>query len=235
MRSRPSWTSGVTPILRIHLRISLIFAALRRWVALSDELPAHSLDVSSALFACSWHCSYLSRLLGSRSLAVLLSSRPFGTCFIKQLSTSHSEPRLPIHGWIQLNFDVCEVTCFRNTRRNFVRIFHAQPGCLQLCRCTESVALPQCCWHQTSTRQSLASFVATQVDTRTVSGTLDVTPFLHESDFTIFADTSLTHSFHTPQSPISVHATCLHLVRRTQALRPPSSRTPSSTQTRASP
>ena len=61
-----------------------------------------------------------------------------------------------------------------------------------------------------------------------LSGTLDVTPFHHGSDFTLLADTSLTHSFHTPQSPVSVHATCLHLVRRTQALRPLSSRTPSS-------
>ena len=50
-----------------------------------------------------------------------------------------------------------------------------------------------------------------------LSGTLDVTPFLHGSDFTLLADTSLTHSFHTPHSPMSVHATCLHLVRRTQS------------------
>ena len=48
--------------------------------------------------------------------------------------------------------------------------------------------------------------------THRLSGTLDVTPFLHGSDFTLLADTSLTHSFHTPQSPMSVHATCLHLV-----------------------
>ena len=51
--------------------------------------------------------------------------------------------------------------------------------------------------------------------THRLSGTLDVTPFLNGSDFTLLADTSLTHSFHTPQSPMSVHATCLHLVRRT--------------------
>ena len=29
----------------------------------------------------------------------------------------------PIHGWIQLNFDVCDVTGFRN----------AQPGCSLMC------------------------------------------------------------------------------------------------------
>ena len=40
---------------------------------------------------------------------------PFGTCFIKQLSTSHSESWLPIHGWIQLNFDAREVASFKNT------------------------------------------------------------------------------------------------------------------------
>ena len=93
MRSRPSWTSGVAPILRIHLLI-LLLAAFRHWVALSDELPAHSLEVSFALFACGWRCSYLSRVswvpdpwlvssrvLGSRSLAVLLSSRPFRHVF----------------------------------------------------------------------------------------------------------------------------------------------------------
>ena len=41
--------------------------------------------------------------------------------------------------------------------------------------------------------------------THRLSGTLDVPPFLHGSDFTLLVDTS---------SPMSVHATCLHLVRR---------------------
>ena len=164
MRSRPSSTSGVALISRIHLLEHLNLAAQRHWVALSDELPTHSLDVSFTLFACSWHCSCLSRVLGSRSLGCFLHQflgpdpwlfyflhGPFGTCSIKQLSTSHSEPRLPIHGWIQLQFDACDVTRFRNMR----------------------------------------------------------------IENTLLADTSLTHSFHTPQSPMSVHATFLHLVRRT--------------------
>ena len=58
-------------------------AAKRHWVALSDELPAHSLDVSFALFACSWHCSYLSRVLGSRSLAGFFTGSwvPIPGCF----------------------------------------------------------------------------------------------------------------------------------------------------------
>ena len=37
------------------------------------------------VFACCWQCSYLSWFLGSQSLAVLLSSRPFGACFINQI------------------------------------------------------------------------------------------------------------------------------------------------------
>ena len=36
--------------------------------------------------------------------------------------------------------------------------------------------------------------------THRLSGTLDVTPFLRGSDFTLLADISLTHSFHTPHS-----------------------------------
>ena len=144
--------------------------------------------------------------------------------FIKQLSTSHSESRLPNHGWIQLKFDACDVTGFRNTHRPLVRIentiSHAQPGCLLLCRCTESVALPTVLM-----TSDVDSSIPRELrrnssrHTHVLSGTLDVTPFLHGSDFTLLADTSLTHSFHT-QSPMSVHATCLHLVRRTQALRP---------------
>ena len=91
MRSRPSWTSGRLPrLIRPHSadssshlleHLNLLLAAERHWVALSDELPAHSLDVSFTLFACSWHCSHLSRVPGSRSLAVLLSSRPFWHVF----------------------------------------------------------------------------------------------------------------------------------------------------------
>ena len=87
---RPHSSASASHLLE-HLK--LLLAAQRHWDALSDELPAHSLDVSFTLFACSWHCPYLSRVLGSRSwlvssrflgsrsLAVLLSSRPFRHVF----------------------------------------------------------------------------------------------------------------------------------------------------------
>ena len=84
---------------------------------------------------------------------------------------------------------------------------------------------PQYWWHQTSTRQSLASFVATQVDTRTVSMVRSTSrPSSTEvtSPFSLILRWHM-HSFHTPQSPMSVHATCLHVVRRTPEL-PPLSR-----------
>ena len=73
----------------------LFLAAERHWAALSDELPAHSLDVSFVLFACSWRCSYLLRILGSRSLAV----------FHQAVVNFSLRVTLPIHEWIQLNFD----------------------------------------------------------------------------------------------------------------------------------
>ena len=42
--------------------LNLLVATQRHWAALSDELPAHSWDVSFALFACGWHCSCPSRV-----------------------------------------------------------------------------------------------------------------------------------------------------------------------------
>ena len=74
------------------------------------------------------------------SLAVLLSSRPFGACFIQpnpmiSMPTSPSESLLLFTPWNQLSFDV---TGFKNTqasRDNRSCHFHAQ-----LCRCTESAA-----------------------------------------------------------------------------------------------
>ena len=63
--------------------LNLLLAAQRHWAALSDELHAHSWDVSFALFACGWHCSCPSRVLGSQSLAVFFtgSSFPIPGCF----------------------------------------------------------------------------------------------------------------------------------------------------------
>ena len=59
----------------------------------------------------------VSWVLGSQSLAVLFSSRPFGTCFIQpnpmiSMPTSPSESLLLFTPWNQLNFDV---TGFKNT------------------------------------------------------------------------------------------------------------------------
>ena len=82
-------------------------------------------------------CLLLAMLLfsfGSQPLTVLLSSRPFGTCFIQpnpMISTSPLESLLLFTPWNQLNFDV---TGFNNTqasRDNRSCHFHAQ-----LCRCT---------------------------------------------------------------------------------------------------
>ena len=193
----------------------------------------------ASVFACSWHCSHLSRVLGFRSLAGFFTgswvpipgcftffTAPSARVFIKQLSTSHSESRLPIHGWIQPNFDACDVTGFRNTHRPHGENRRTPPSAHNRDVCCSVDVLNL--WHlptvlMTSDFDSSISRELRRNSSRhthRLIGTLDVTPFLHGSDFILLADTSLIHSCHTPQSPMSVHATCLHLVRRTQALRP---------------
>ena len=65
----------------------------------SQTLPSPFLGQSNHIFACCWHCSYFhgswrpipgcfsSWVLGSRAMAVLLSSRPFDTCSSNLLLT----------------------------------------------------------------------------------------------------------------------------------------------------
>ena len=169
--------------------------------------------------------SYLSRVLGSQSLAVLLSSRPFRHVFHQTVVnfsfriTVADQCMDPAQFW-----RLCLHKLLEHTHRPLVRIetpSSTHNRCLLLCRCTESVALPTVL--KSSDFDSSISRELRRNSSRhthRLSGTLDVTPFLHGSDFTLLTEASLTHSFHTPQAPMSVHATCLHLVRGTQALRP---------------
>ena len=117
-----------------HLHTLLFLAAWSHWVALGLSATLRPPAVDHALFhgflgPGPWLVSLW--VLGSHSLAVLLSSRPFGTCFIQHsahslevssshpsypvisISTSPSESQLSIHPWNPLNSDV---TSFKNTQ-----------------------------------------------------------------------------------------------------------------------
>ena len=118
--------------------------------------------LSNTSSACCWPCSFFMGLWVP-TLAVLLSSRPFGTCFIQHsahsldVSSSHpphpvistptslSESLLLFNPWNQLNSDV---TGFGNTQasqENANHIFHSHRDVhCSVDEQTESAAPPQC-------------------------------------------------------------------------------------------
>ena len=95
----------------------------------SRILPSPLLDKSDHNFVCCWHCSFFPRV---PSLAVFLSSRPFGTCFIKP--TTHSLGvsssllvNLPLTHWLTASppallpvagCDRVSVSCFKHALLN---------------------------------------------------------------------------------------------------------------------
>ena len=152
----------------------LFLAAWSRWVtlALFTNSQQHFMTRPPAVGT-----ALLSWVLESQSLAVSLSSRPFGTCFIHHiqwfqcqlLSQNHSCRSILGTSSVLTSqtsrthkpFERKEITIFGNTYLLLVTVFHAQLECSLLCRCTDlwhlhnvnDIGLP-CQEHLTLIRQS---------------------------------------------------------------------------------
>ena len=140
-------------------------AALSHWVALGFSATLRPPAVGHALF----HgflgpgpCLVSLWVLGSQPLTVLLSSRPFDTCFIQHsahpmdvsssflprpmisIPTSPSESLLLFNPWNELNSDAAGIGNTQASQENANHHLPRTPGCPLHSRCTESVAPPQC-------------------------------------------------------------------------------------------
>ena len=148
------------------------------------------------LSACCWLCSFIMGI-GVPKLAVSLSSRPFGTCFIHHIQWFQCQLLPQNHGCRSIHglssiltsqtsgthkpLGRIEITISRNTHPLLVAIFNAQKECTVLCRCTDLWHLESFWWHRvtipwptTSNADSsvfFASFIIAHVVARIVSVT----------------------------------------------------------------
>ena len=110
IRPRPSWTFGSNSLGSLDPFSSTFSLSSGTSAHASLSRCSVTMDcfgiLSNTSSACYWSCSF-SRVLGSQPLAVSLSSRPFGTCFIQH--SAHSLDVSSFHRLILQNHCCCSI------------------------------------------------------------------------------------------------------------------------------